>query len=95
MSADSFHHLVEGRIRRKKYLYNFADYVECVESVGKASLMLPDDFIDYSNKKSTAKDTNYPKLSDLSVAEFRNGSTKMFWKTSFDQDEFFSGEFLQ
>jgi len=62
MSADSFHHLVEKKIREKNILYDFSDYYECVDTAGKACLMMPEEFYAFENKKSSAKDTNYPKL---------------------------------
>ena len=94
LSADSFHYLVESKIRQKKFLYDFTDYYDCVDEAGKAILMLLEDFIDYLNKKGSCKDTNYPKLCEISIAEFRKDSTKLFWKTSFD-GEWQDGEFLQ
>ena len=39
MLGDSIHHQAEGRIRRKKHLYDFNDFLECVDSVGKACLI--------------------------------------------------------
>ena len=95
MSADSFHHQVEDKIRRKKYLYDFNDYVDCVDSAGKALLMRPEDFFDFRSYQSKAKDINYPNLSEISEIQFRKGETKMFWKTSFGESDYQSGEFLQ
>ena len=46
MSVDSFHHLVEEHIRKKKYLYDFNDYVDCVEKSGIAIKMQASDFFD-------------------------------------------------
>ena len=36
MSAGSFHHLVEKKIREKKFLYDFSDYYKCVDAADKA-----------------------------------------------------------
>ena len=88
MSANSLHHQVEDRIRRKKHLCDFNDFVKCVDSVGK-------DFFDFKSWKSKAKDTNYPKLAKISEVQFYKGDTKMFWKTSFEESECQSSEFQQ
>ena len=66
MSADSFHHQVEDKIRRKKYLYDFNDYIHCLTSAGNALLMRPEDFFDFKSYQSKATDTNYPNLSEIS-----------------------------
>ena len=84
MSVDSFHHQVEDKIRRKKYLYDFNDYVDCVDSAGKALLMTPKDFFDFKSYQSKAKDTNYRNLSEVLEIQFHKGETKIFWKTSIE-----------
>ena len=53
------------------------------------------DFFDLRNQESSAKDTNYPYLRDVSEVQFRRKSTKMFWKTSFEDESYKSGQFLQ
>ena len=57
--------------------------------------MTPKDFFDFKSYQSKAKDTNYPNLSEISEIQFRKGETKMFWKTSFGESDYQSGEFLQ
>ena len=41
------------------------------------------------------KDTKYPHLKDISVVQFRKGSTEIFWKVDHDDDTFRQGEFMQ
>ena len=91
MFADSFHHQVEDKMRRKKYLYDFNDYVDSIDSAGKALLMRPEDFFDFKSYQSKAKDANYPDLSEI---QFCKGKAKVFWKT-FGESDYQSGEFLQ
>ena len=79
-SADSFHHQVEDKIRRKKYLYDFNDYVDCVDSAGKALLMRPEDIFDFKSYQSIAKDINYPNLSEISKIQLCKGETNSFGK---------------
>ena len=78
MSADSFHHQVEDKIRRKKYLYDFNDHVDCVDSAGKGLLMKPEEFFDFKSYQSKAEDSNSPNLSEISKIQFRKGETNMF-----------------
>ena len=59
MSCDSFHHLIEDNIRHEKYLYDFNDYVQCVEKAGSAIEVKPSDFLDLKSKKGVGKDTRY------------------------------------
>ena len=60
------------------YLYNFKDFVECLDSAGKVSVMAAEDFFDFRNQKNSGKDTNYPKLAEISEVQFRNRETKTF-----------------
>ena len=77
------------------YLYDFDDYVDCVEKSGIAIKMQSSDFFDLKSYKSVAKDTRYPLLSTISEVQFRRKSTKMYWKTSFHESTYKSGQFLQ
>ena len=93
MSCNSFHHLIEDNIQHEKYDFN--DYVQCVEKAGSAIKMKPSDCLDLKNKKGVGKDTRYPLLCTISVVQFRRKSTKLYWKTSFTDTVFKSGQFLQ
>ena len=94
MSADSYHHLVEEEIRKKKRLYN-QDFVDCANKRGVAVQMVPEDFFDYKKEKGCGKDIKCPYISDISVVQFRRGSTKLFWKSSFLEVDFLGSEFLE
>ena len=87
--------MIEDNIRHEKYLYDFNDYVQCVEKAGSAIEMKPSDFLDLKNKKGVGKDTRYPLLCTISVVQFRRKSTKLYWKTSSTDTVFKSGQFLQ
>ena len=52
-------------------------------------------FYDFRNYKSIGKDTNYSLIADISVVQFQKNDTKIYWKTSFDDSEFKSGQFLR
>ena len=95
MSAESFHHRVEEAMKKMKNVNDFQSFVQCVNKDGTAVEMKPSDFYDYHKYLSTAKDTEYPHLRDIAEVQFRRGSTKMFWKISFNDADYKSGEFLQ
>ena len=56
MSADSANHDNENAIRRKWFLYDFQDFVACVNDKGTAIIIDAADFIYYKNEKGIAKD---------------------------------------
>ena len=93
MSADSFHHQVEEAMRKKKNLYDFADFSRVSKS-GIAVEMTVEDFFDFRNNLSSGKDTFYLYLKDVSVAQFRKGYTKIYWKESHLDTDFEQGEFI-
>ena len=95
MSADSFHAVVESNMRSKRNLYDFQDFVDCVSKNGKALMMNPCDFRDDQSKLSSGKDIHYLLVKEISVIQFRKGSTQMYWKTNHSDDVFQEGEFLQ
>ena len=76
-------------------MYDFNDYIEVVNSFGNAIEMSQEDFYDFRNYKSNGKDTNYPLIADISVVQFRKNDIRIYWKTSFEEPEFISGQFLQ
>lgn len=94
MSADSFHALVEKTMRKKKNIYDFEDFSDCISLGGTLLVMQPGDFMDFEKKVSSGKDTNYPYIKDMAVVQFRKGSTKIYWKKSLDDSDFEEGEFM-
>ena len=95
MAADSFHHQAEEGIRKRHYLYDFNDYIQVDNLCGNAVKMSYEDFFDFRNYKSNGKGTNYLLIADISVLQFRKNDSRICWKTSFEESEFKSGQFLQ
>ena len=107
MSADSFHKLVEDKMKHptkkeaesnpsKGCVYDFDDYKGVMQDAGgQVHEMKPSLFIDIPTTLSTGKWTHYPLLETITMLQFRQGSTKMFWKCSFDDADFQQGEFMQ
>ena len=65
VAADSFHHQVEESISKRRYLYDFNDYIQVVNFCGNAIEMSHEDFYDFRNYKSNGKYTNYPFIADI------------------------------
>ena len=84
MGADSFHHLVEKESKKQVRLYDFDDYLACVDRVGSAMKMQTDDFKQWENQLSQGKASKNtrPLLENVSVAQFRKGEPYLFFKTS-------------
>ena len=94
MSADSAHHNNENATRRKRLLFDFQDFVDCGNDKGAAILMHTEDFIDFQNGKGSAKDVHCTLIADISDAQFRRNVTKIFWKSSFTDQDNKESEFL-
>lgn len=93
MSADAFHAQVSKQIKRKGNVYDFADLLGLVNSVGEAHQL--DTFTEYKSLVSSAKDTKKPLLSSVKEVQFRKGSSLLYWKEDLREEVFQSGEFLQ
>ena len=97
MSADNFHRLVEKELKTMKKVCDWNDFVQCVSNVGHVKEMVVKDFCDYENGLSQgieSKETR-PLLENVSVAEFRAGSTSLFYKTSHSDKDFKEALFLK
>ena len=76
-------------------MYDFQDFVDCVNDKGAVILMHPEDFIDFQNEKRSAKDVHCHLIADISEAQFRRNETKIFWKSSFAGQDYKESEFLK
>lgn len=96
MSADSIHAEVEKRIRKKKNVFDFDDFVAVVEAP-KIKVTVPpaDSFKALKPMQSQAKLSKRPcLLSEMRVVEFRRGSTVMHFKRRHSDIEFSPFDFL-
>ena len=87
MLTGSFHHQAEERICRKKYIYDFNNFVEFVDSAGKVSVMEAEDFLDFKNQKSNENNTNYLRFAEILEVQSCKRETKIIWRTSFEESE--------
>ena len=96
MFTDNFHHQVKQRMRQKKNVEDFQEFVDIVSSCGRSLVMKCYKFFDFPKGVSQA---NYihekPKLEQVQVIKFERGSIKMFWKESHKSESFKSSKFLQ
>ena len=96
VSTDNFHLQVEQRIRQKKNVEDFQDFVDVVGSCGQSLVIKYNDFLDFPEGVSQANYTREkPKLEQVQVIKFERGSIKMFWKESHKSESFKSSKFLQ
>ena len=94
MSADTFHHNVEHEM---KHLCDWEDFLTCVRNAGHVYEMKVGDFVFYESGLSQSKEfkTTRPRSEQLSVAEFRKGSTSLFFKTNHSEEDFKEAHFLK
>ena len=52
-------------------------------------------FIDFQNDKGGAKDVHCLLIADISEAQFRRNETKIFWKSSFADQDYKESELLK
>ena len=95
MSADSFHRIVEQRMKKVGDVCDFHDFTEIINFRGIAALLKAIDIIMYPKGVSTPKTTSSkPKLKHERVVEFRYGSDEIFWKTEWNEENYRSSQFL-
>ena len=92
IAADSFHTSFEQQTKRRKTVHDFRDFEEVINS---PVTMGVSDFRNYSSKLSKASGTHYPRLDKVVVAEFRRGSSCLYWKEDTRLVDFNHGIFLQ
>lgn len=101
MSADSFHHSVEMSLKKQKKVYDFDDFVGCVQNCNKnvkVKLMEVDDFLLFEDKSSQHKLRNsQPRvfLKDIVSVQSRRGAFDIFYKTTHKEESMKSLSFLQ
>ena len=96
MSADSFHALIEKGIKKKNKLQDFQDLVDVVNSKGEALVLNYNDFYHVKKQLTSAMyAADKPYLDDVQVAQFERGSVKLFWKKTYNDEEFKTAYFLQ
>ena len=76
-------------------MYDFQEFIDCVNDKGTAILMQPEDFIDFKNEKGNSKDVHSPWIANISEVQFRRNETKIFWKSSFTDEDYQESEFLK
>ena len=94
MSADSFHHLVEKSMKRKKNVYDFQDYRNCVqESTANVKVveMTPSSIKNWRDFKSEQKlkkmGDERPYLNDIKRLIVKKGSYVLLYSLNYDDKE--------
>ena len=78
----------------KKFMYDFKDFQNIIDSKGKSYLMDHTKFTQFMKEVSKSKDTNYRKLEGIRKVKCKQGSTTMVLKTALRDIEWCSGELV-
>lgn len=90
MSADSFHHQVEMSLKRKRKVFDFADFEECIQKSNRGRVVVVNmkcnDFYNWGDHTPQYKLKNInprPYLKQMVHLEFLRGDFNMAYKTTF------------
>ena len=81
--------------KEEEHICDLDDFIKIVDSKGTAVEMTHLDVYLFENGVSSGKFTDRPLLSSVCSCMFKKGSSKLFWKTSFDDQEYQSGGFME
>lgn len=102
MSADSFHHQVEQSLQRYKKVYDFTDFVSCVQSANSGTVEVKEmkigDFFLWPDNSSTYKINKtkpQPYLKDMVEVIAKRDNINLFYKTKFSSNEVKELNFLK
>lgn len=98
MAADNVHAAVEREMKKAKNVIDLNHFSECVKrATSNTTVFKPDcrDFLDLQPHSSARRlERERPKLSELSVIEFRRGSKVLYVKRKF-KDDFMEFDYLR
>lgn len=93
MSSDAFHHQVELALKRKKKVYDFKDFSECVALANSKKVVVKEmhidnfyTFPDLTSQYKLKKIIPRPYLQDMVFVQFQRGQRCLKYKTSFSED---------
>ena len=84
MSADHFHAKVEKQLKYADKVYDFKDYVQCVNKApGIVQSMEAGDFFDFEKglSEGAVSKSSRPYLANTAAVQFRRGSHLMYFLT--------------
>ena len=90
MSADSFHHKVEGEMKKTKNVCDWSDFTKCVQKAGQIAEMDIQDFKEHESglTQSKASKETRPLLDTITAVRFEEGSFALNYKTSHSDQEY-------
>lgn len=92
MSADSFHHSVEMQLRRKKKVYDFEDFMDCVQNTSQKTKIIQmgvNNFFNWENYISLSKLNKLnprPYINQFVNIKFKRASKCFEYKLRFNND---------
>ncbi|GBN20005.1 hypothetical protein AVEN_72235-1 [Araneus ventricosus] len=103
MAADSFHHQVELAMKHSRMVYDFQDFVQCVQQansgkvdtkeLGVGDVFAWKDFI--SKQKHNLRGENIPYLTDDAKVTAKRGNTSLLYSTKYEESSSKVLNFLQ
>ena len=85
--------MVEQGLRDEKNVYDVDDFKKIIDAKGKC--IAAEDFFEFPDGLSQGITCKTPLLKAVKVVQFRSGSLEMFWKETYEQEEFFASPFLK
>ena len=94
MRADSFHHQVEKSLQKSGKVYDFNDFVSCVQNANSGKVTVHEmkisdcfDWVDFSSTYKLIRIVPRPNLSDMVMVKAIRGNRQLFYKTAFDGED--------
>jgi len=94
MSADHFHHQVEKSLKQQGKVYDFNDFVSCVQNANSKKVCVKvmevhdfSDWTDYSSSYKLNKIVPRPYLNEMVAVKVVRGQRLLFYRTAFDGPE--------
>lgn len=90
MSADSAHAEIEDQLRKAKQVFDFKDFVGCVEKTSCKAIQMKSScfrqWVSGTSQYKLRQSDDRPILANVSSAQFRRGSRNLFYKNSHTSD---------
>ena len=97
MSADSFHKQVEDNMTHMQGVQDWNDLIACVEKSGFAVTMQSKNLYDFKKGLSLGQKSlkEKPKVDEIVVAQFRKGTTDLYFMRSHKERHYKKHSFLK
>lgn len=102
MSADNFHHQVENQLQKAKKVYDFSDFIDCVQLANSGKVIVKPmeinnfhKYKDHSSQYKLKKCEERTYIKDIVCVEVQRKSMNLFVKTDHDNSNMTEIDFLK